>query len=220
MNIPASQSEDNGIASLTDQDREIYSVGISTGGVAEIRMAEANPDRHIVATTIDEEGAAFAQKHIQEKRLKGQIEVKIEDVSKPLAYSDNRFDYIYARLVLHYLSRDKLDKAVAELYRVLKPSGKLFVVVRSVNCPDAKNPRATYDPKSGLTTCVHVDGQTGKVHASVRYFHSEDSIRDHVAKAGFTVEYTKSYDERLFTDFMRTKLAPHDDNVVELAAIK
>lgn len=220
MNIQGSQSEDNGIALLTDNDREIYSVGISTGGVAEIRMAEGHPERHIVATTVDEEGVAFAQKFIREKHLEQQIEAKIEDVSQPLLYEDNHFDYIYARLVLHYLPKIKLDEALAELYRVLKPGGKLFVVVRSVNCPDAKDPNATYDSETGLTTCIHTDKETGKTRTSVRYFHSEESIREHVAKAGFTVEYTKSYDERLFTDFMRTKLAPHDDNVVELVAIK
>lgn len=220
MNIPASQSEDNGIELLTDNDREVYSVGISTGGVAEIRMAEANPERHIVATTIDEAGVVFAQKFIHEKHLEHQIEAKIENVAEPLPYEDDHFDYIYARLVLHYLPKVKLGAALAELRRVLKPGGKLFVVVRSVNCPDAKDPSSTYDPETGLTTCVHTNEQTGKTHTSVRYFHSEDSIREHVTRAGFTVEYTKSYDERLFTDFMRTKLAPHDDNVIELVASK
>ena len=101
MNIQGSQSEDNGIALLTNNDRNVYSVGISTGGVAEIRMAEANLERHIVATTIDEEGVAFAQKFIQEKHLERQIEVKMEDVTTPLSYDDDHFDYIYARLVLH-----------------------------------------------------------------------------------------------------------------------
>jgi ubiquinone/menaquinone biosynthesis C-methylase UbiE len=220
MNIQGSQSEDSSIALLTDNDREIYSVGISTGGVAEIRMAEAHPKRHIVATTVDEDGVAFAQKFIREKHLERQIEAKLEDVSQPLSYENDHFDYIYARLVLHYLPKVKLDKALAELYRVLKPGGKLFVIVRSVNCPDAIDPNAMYDPETGLTTCVHTDKETGKTHTSVRYFHSEESIGKHVAKAGFTVEYTKSYDERLFTDFMRTKLAPHDDNVIELVAAK
>ncbi len=220
MNIQASQSEDNGIALLTDNDREIYSVGISTGGVAEIRMAEANPERHIVATTIDKQGVAFAQKMADQRHLGRQIEIKTEDVAGSLPYDNDHFDYIYARLVLHYLSKDKLDKALTELYRILKSGGRLFVVVRSIDCPDAKNPRATYDSKMGLTTCVHTDRQTGETHTSVRYFHSEDSIREHVEMAGFTVKYAKSYNERLFTDFMRTKLAPHDDNVIELLAVK
>lgn len=220
MNIQGSQSEDNGIALLTNNDLEIYSVGISTGGVAEIRMAESNPRRHIIATTVDEEGVAFAQSFIKERHLESQIDAKVEDVSKPLSYDDDHFDCAYARLVLHYLPKAELDKALIELYRILKPGAKLFVVVRSVNCPDAKASSSTYDPETGLTTCVHTDKQTGKSHSSTRYFHSEESIRSHVTKAGFVVDYTKSYNERLFSDFMRTKLSPHDDNVIELVATK
>jgi ubiquinone/menaquinone biosynthesis C-methylase UbiE len=218
--FPGSQSEDNGIALLTDADKNIYSVGISTGGIAEIRMAEADPARHIIATTIDGEGLAFAQKFIQEKHLDQQIETKLEDVAKPLSYENEYFDFVYARLILHYLPKVALDNALAELYRVLKPGGKLFVVVRSVDCPDAKDPSATYDSTTGLTTKVRINEETGKEKRTVRYFHSEQSITDHVKKAGFVVQYATSYDERLYSDFMRIKQSPHDDNVIELLATK
>jgi SAM-dependent methyltransferase len=220
MNAQGSQSEDNGITLLTDKDLEVYSVGISTGGVAEIRMAEDNPARRIVATTVDEAGVTFAQKFINEKHLENQIEVKLEDVGQPLSYDNNHFDYVYARLVLHYLPKVTLDKALAELHRVLKLGGKLFVVVRLENCPDAKDPNSTYDPKTGLTTYIQTNKQTGEARTKIRYFHSEASIRDHVVRAGFTIEYIKTCDERLFMDFMRTKVAPHDDNVIELVADK
>lgn len=79
-------SENNGLALITEQDRRIYSVGISTGGTAEIRMATASPERKIIATTIDQEGAKFAQRKITEAGLLDQIKVKIEDVSAPLPY--------------------------------------------------------------------------------------------------------------------------------------
>lgn len=220
MNIQASQSEDNGIKTLADDDLLIYSVGISTGGVAEIRMAEPNPSRHIIATSIDKEGVAFSKKYIAEKFLENQIDTKIEDVSKQLPYVNDYFDYIYARLVLHYLPKQQLDNALKELYRILKLNHKIFVVVRSTDCPDAKDPNAIHDPETGLTTSVHIDKQTGMSYNHTRYFHTERSIRGHVESAGFTVAYTKSYDERLFSDFMRTKIAPHDDNVIELVATK
>lgn len=220
MDIKASISEDHGIAALTDNDLEVYSVGISTGGVAEIRMAEANPQRHVVATTIDEAGVAFAKKYIAEKHLEGQIEAKIEDVAKPLPYPADHFDYIYARLVLHYLPKDTLVAALAELYRVLKPSGKLFVVVRSTNCPDALRPDAQFDPVTHLTTCTYTDEKTGKTRSASRYFHTEQSIGEYVAQAGFDVSYVKAYDEHLYMDFMRTELSPHTDNVIELLATK
>lgn len=220
MDIKASISEDHGIAALADKDLEVYSVGISTGGVAEIRMAEANPKRHIIATTIDQEGVAFAQKYIAEKNLEGQIEAKIEDIAEPLPYPDDHFDFVYARLVLHYLPKDKLIAALAELYRVLKPGGKLFVVVRSTKCPDATRKEAHFDPKTNLTTCSFVDEDTGKTYSYSRYFHTEQSISEYVTKAGFAVSYTKAYDEHLYVDFMRTELSPKTDNVIELLAVK
>lgn len=220
MNIQASISEDHGIAALTDDDLQILSVGISTGGVAEIRMAEANPKRHIIATTIDPEGVAFAKNYIAEMHLENQIEAKIEDVAEALPYQDAYFDFVYARLVLHYLSKDTLAEALAELHRVLKPGGKLFVVVRSTKCPDATRQEAHLDPDTHLTTCTITDKETGKVRSYSRYFHTEESISKYVTEANFKVAYVKTYDEHLFIDFMRTKLSPKTDNVIELLAAK
>lgn len=219
MNIQASISEDHGIAALTNNDLAVLSIGISTGGVAEIRMAEANPARHIIATTIDEKGVAFAEKYIIEQHHEDQIEAKIEDVAKPLSYGNDYFDYIYARLVLHYLSKETLTSALAELYRVLKPGHKLFIVVRSTKCPDATASDATFDPETGLTTRTSTNPD-GTTHSYGRYFHTEESISDYVKTAGFAVDYVKSYDEVLFKDFMRTVKADHTDNVIELLASK
>lgn len=220
MDIKASTSEDHGIELLTNSDKNILSVGISTGGVAEIRMATGDPERHIVATTIDGKGLAFAEKYIAEQGLDKQIETKVEDVSEPLSYADESFDYVYARLVLHYLPKEKLESTLLELHRVLKTGGKLYVVVRSTKCPDATAEGAQYDPQTHLTTHTAIDKKTGGTYSYSRYFHTEESIRDYVTAAGFTVEYVKSYDEQLYVDFMRTELSDNTDNVIELLATK
>ena len=133
---------------------------------------------------------------------------------------DNHFDYAYARLVLHYLPKDVLVSALAELYRVLKPGGKCFVVVRSTKCPDAVREDAVFDPETNLTSCTDVDKETGKKYSYSRFFHTEESISTYVRDAGFTVSYVKSYDEHLFVDFMRTVRSPKLDNVIELLATK
>jgi ubiquinone/menaquinone biosynthesis C-methylase UbiE len=220
MDIKASTSEDHGIELLTSSDRNVLSVGISTGGVAEIRMATSDPERHIIATTIDGKGLSFAEKYIAEQNLDTQIETKVEDVSEPLDYPEDSFDYIYARLVLHYLPEAKLQSTLLELRRVLKPGGKLYIVVRSTKCPDATAEGAQYDPETHLTTHTAIDEKTGGTYSYSRYFHTEESIRDYVTAAGFTVSYVKSYDEQLYVDFMRTKLSDNTDNVIELLAVK
>jgi cyclopropane fatty-acyl-phospholipid synthase-like methyltransferase len=214
--IGFSQSEDSGIELLPVEAKKIYSVGISTGGVAEIRMAHERPNAHIIATTIDEKGVVFAQERIAEAGLTSQVETKLEDVSKPLEYADGYFDYVYARLVLHYLPKNRLHDALKELYRVLRIGGKMFVVVRSVNCPDATREGAEYNEETGLTTCTVHDGD--HTYRYARYFHSEQTITNAVKTAGFTVQSVKSYDEKLFKDFMRTIPADHTDNIIQVIA--
>ncbi len=210
-----SRSEDAGIELVPENAERILSVGISTGGIAEMRMAEDNPDALIIATTIDNEGAAFAENLIEENGLSERIFTRVEDVTDPLPYLDESFDYVYARLVLHYLSKPDLAMALDGLHRVVKNKGRLFAVVRSTDCPDAKQSGSTYDPETGFTTCTGKNGDTYS-----RYYHTESSIADAVAAAGFTVDSTKSYDEQLFIDFKRTQAAEHTDNVVELVATK
>ena len=211
--LRVSISEDHGIAALSDTDKRIYSVGISTGGVAEMRMAVADPRRRIVATTIDAEGARFAQIEIEKAGLSKQIEVKIEDVARPLPYPDEYFDFIYARLVLHYLPKIELVRALRELFRVLRLKGRLFVVVRSIECPEAKN--GALDLDTGMTTYHGTDGR-----AFSRYFHNEKSIQEHLGAAGFHIHAVKSYDEHLCIDFQRTQLASQVDVLIEVLASK
>lgn len=207
-------SEDNGIAFLKPDDLKVYSVGISTGGHAEIRMAKLNSSRSIIATTIDREGAKFAESTIEEKGLSKQIIVKIEDVSTPLSYADHSFDFCYARLVLHYLSKIELKRALDELNRILKAYGRLFIVVRSAECLAAKSPNALYDPLTGFTTSE----SSGIIYR--RYFHTEDSIRKHLMSSKFSISHIKSYDEHLCEDFQRTKLSAYPDALIEVLATK
>lgn len=205
-------SEDNGLATLRDHDDHIYSVGISTGGAAEMRMAAASPLRRIIATTIDKEGAKFAQKQIEDAGLFNQIEVKVEDVAAPLSYPNECFDFVYARLVLHYLPRNSLIQALGELYRVMKPGGRLFVVVRSTGCDEARGKNSIFDPETGMTTYT----ESGNSYS--RYFHTAESIQDFLTSCSFHIEHVKTYREHLCIDFHRAKLSEQIDPLIEVLA--
>lgn len=214
MNPFSSISENNGIEMLSENDQKIYSVGISTGGIAEIRMAAKDRKRRIIATTLDPSGEEFARKKIALAGFSKQIEVKIEDVSKPLPYAENYFDCIYARLVLHYLQKSDLQNALNELYRILKPDGKLFTVVRSVDCFYAKDKNSEFDPETCLTKYYYNE------QPSLRYFHSEESISHFLKSSKFAIKYSQSYEERLCVDFERTLPAQQVDTLIETLAIK
>lgn len=214
MNQLISISETNGINNLSKEDKCIYSVGISTGGQAEIKMVQRHPNRHVIATTIDPEGAQFAYDQIKKEGLLSQIEIKVENIATPLPYPADYFDYVYARLVLHYLSQSDLQKALSELYRILKSQGRLFVVVRSIHCWAAQNTTSQYDPITHLT---HYCFQ-GK--SCARYFHSEKSLREHLSLSSFIIKEINQYEERLCIDFERENPSPHTDHLIEFLAIR
>lgn len=208
-----SHSEKRGLQFLSPTDQRVYCVGISTGGSAEIKMACTDAKRQIIATTIDPQGAVHAKQRIAELGLSNQIEVKIEDVSQPLPYDDGFFDYIYARLVLHYLPKNALMSGLQELNRTLRANGRMFVVVRSVNCPEAQDKTAKLDLATGLTT--YFSG--GKPYS--RYFHSQESITHYLTIAGFTIEHVEEYQEQLCVDFHRTQLSNHVDTLIEVLTV-
>lgn len=218
--IAASVSEDHGIEALNDSDREIYSVGISTGGVAEMRMAANNLTRHVIAATIDNAGLEFARKLVEQNGLGEQIDLRLEDVTQPLPHPENGFDYIYARLVLHYLSKQQLPVALNEIYRIAKPDGRLFVVVRSTKSHDMHRSNATTDPETMLTTYTYTDPIAAQPKTVRRYFHTPESISGYLQDAGFSIDHVNTYQEHIYVDFMREHLASEPDNVIEILATK
>lgn len=220
QDFPGSLSEDHGIAAVPVGTKQIYSVGISTGGIAEIRMAQGYPQVHIIASTVDNEGVEFARNLIAEHSLTPRIRIKLEDVTKTLPYPDGHFDYVYARLVLHYLTKQQMDLALAELLRVLRPSGSLFVVVRTTRCDAAHREGSSYDPTTGITTYPFIIKATGEKSWRKRYFQSEQSISDHLTKSGFKVAKISSYNELLYDDFMRTIPGTTPQDVIEILGIK
>lgn len=214
-------SERNGINQLEKNDLNILSVGISTSGSAELKMAEKNKDAHIIATTIDENGIKVIQKIIDEKNLNDRITLKLEDISKRSNYKEEYFDYVYARLVLHYLDNEKLKSALNEINRILKKNGKLFVVVRSTNAWEAKLNGTTYDENTGLTKHPDVRTYGSKdVKYVYRRLHTVESISKFLNNAGFKVKYSKVYDEYLSPDFTRDKMNDKPSELIEVLAVK
>lgn len=216
-----SVSEKHGLDLMKETDLKILSVGISTAGVAEIEMAKRNKNRHIIATTIDEEGIQHTKEKIEKEDLSSQIETKIEDVSKKMPYPDNYFDFVYARLVLHYLDNQNLRKALSEIHRVIKENGTCYIVVRSVNEWEAKLEGTTFDEETGLTKYPYVETMgTDHVVYAYKRLHSQESIQQFLEEAGLTVEYVKEYEEYLYWDYERTQINSKPNTIIEVCAKK
>lgn len=215
------KSEKNGIDLITDKDLNILSIGISTAGLAEIEMTNKNKNNHIVATSIDSKGLEYTKTIINSKGLENRIELKYEDVSKKMPYQDNYFDFIYARLVLHYLKNSDLKNALSEIYRVLKNNHKLYVVVRSIDDWEAKLEGTTYDEETGFTRYpkTRILGNS-QIKYLERRLHSKESITDFLTQAGFKIEYVKEYNEDIFIDFERTIKKEKPIKLIEVCAFK
>lgn len=209
-------SEKNGIQLVKSSFKNILSIGISTAGSAEIEMSKIAPDSHIIATTIDDDGLEFTKKIIKEKGLEKQIELKLEDISEKMPYNDETFDFVYARLVLHYLDNSKLEQALKEIKRVLKTNGLFYIVVRSRNEWEAKLEGATYDEKTGITKYpVYETLGTNNVKYLYRRLHTTDSLTEFLLKEKFNIKYVKEYKEECYKDYKRTEKVEFPNTIIE-----
>ena len=75
----------------------------------------------------------FVIKMLQEKYNDGNICFICDDfVCSSMIYT-GQYDYCYSRFSLHAINEEQEDQVIANVYRVLKPGGKFFVEVRSIN---------------------------------------------------------------------------------------
>lgn len=219
-NITKSISETNGLNNIDESCINILSVGISTACEAEMKMIDKNNKCKVIATTIDNEGIVFSNNILKEKGYDKSITIKLEDVSKTMPYNDSYFDFIYARLVLHYLDKTNLKKALNELRRVLKVNKKLYIVVRSNKDIATTLSDSVYDEETNMTK--HADYKTlysNNFKYIYRSFHSKENITNYLEDAGFTIKYIKEYDEHLYSDFERKEKSLMTSSLLEILAI-
>lgn len=200
----SSKSEKRALKQLDKNMQNILSIGISTGGVAEINIAKVCKKAQVIATTIDEKGLEFSNDKLKNFKEAERITTKIEDVSKKMPYENDTFDFIYARLVLHYLTKQQLDLALDEIYRVLKPNGKFFIVARNKKEWELKKPEfiISYDEETNMTT--YYDQWTYE-RIRTRQFFSKEQLKEILKKHNFKIKSCKEYREFLYVDYERTK---------------
>lgn len=217
-----STSEERGLALLRPRDKVVFSPGISTAGFAEIRMAQGDPGRKIIATTIDKKGLSFTDGLVKRLGMGAQVETRLEDLLGPWKYPPGAFDFIYARLVLHYLSADNLDTVLQNFVISLRPGGKIFVVVQSTKNIDPKDQNVQYEPSTHFTSVSKYSADGSFLSIDKRYFHTDQSIQEHLQKAGFLVESSAEYDEQLYHDYVRTDEAIGDrtSHLIEVVATR
>ena len=107
----------------TDQPKLILDVATGTADFA-IQAMKLNPDK-IIGVDISEGMLEIGRKKIRKKGLEDVIELQMGD-SEKLLFEDNIFDAIIVSFGVRNF--ENLNKGLEDMFRVLKPDGKLVVV--------------------------------------------------------------------------------------------
>ena len=82
------------------------------------------------ATDISKNGLKVTKKRLKDNKLRATLKIATME-NQP--FSDNFFDGVISHGVFYYNDREGFQKAVLEMYRILKKRGKAFVFTRSTD---------------------------------------------------------------------------------------
>lgn len=126
--------------------------------------------------------ASPAMIRLAQKRLGDEADLKVADLTRPLPYDDEAFDDALAVLVLHYF--EDWTRPLAELRRVLKPGGRLVVVVNHPVIPPVMYPEINYF----ATTPNEEEYDFEGVSATLKiWYRSLSAMSESFTAAGFAI---------------------------------
>ncbi|ORV14761.1 class I SAM-dependent methyltransferase [Mycobacterium celatum] len=106
-----------------DGGQRVLEIGCGTGNVT-IRAKRAHPGVEFVGC--DPDPRALAQAHRKAQGLSG---IRFDQgYAQQLPYSAAEFDRVLSSMMLHHLPDDAKAAAAAEVFRVLRPGGRLHLV--------------------------------------------------------------------------------------------
>lgn len=103
----------------------VLEVGCGTGEIALRARARVGAGGSVMGIDPSPEMIDVARRKASEARLN--IEYRI-GVLEALPYPDNSFDIVFSSLMMHHLPEDLKRAGLQEVYRVLKPQGRLVIV--------------------------------------------------------------------------------------------
>lgn len=161
-------------------------IAAGTGDLSRKFANQVGPTGKVVMTDINPEMLAEGKKRMIDAGYLGNIEFGLED-AEDLSFADNRFNCVSISFGLRNVTR--IPKALASMYRVTKPGGRLLVLEFS----HATNPvlQKIYDaysfnviPKIGELVTKDRDSYQYLVE-SIRKHPDQETLKSMMLEAGF-----------------------------------
>lgn len=130
----------------------VLDVGCGTGTLALLAKAEVGDLGRVNGIDASPEMIAVAQQKAHQQKREVDFQT---GVIEALPFADGTFDVVLSSLMFHHLPPDLKQRGLAEIYRVLKPGGRVLIV-------DMTRP-TTLPQRLTMTALVH-HGQTSDVH--------------------------------------------------------
>lgn len=101
----------------------VLDVGCGTGTLT-LLIKQRHPDSDVIG--MDGDPAILAQARVKALVARANLTFT-QGLAFALPYSDNSFDRVLSSLVFHHLTREHKRRAMAEIYRVLRPGGEVHI---------------------------------------------------------------------------------------------
>jgi SAM-dependent methyltransferase len=128
----------------------------------------------------------------------------------------DKYDAVYARLSLHYFSRQDLEIIFEQIEKLLRPGGRLYFVVKSKGDYYYITSEHQEDTKTWLL--LHKDKDTGKEHK--RQFLDRTRVEYYLSNAGLELVHSRDFSARLRKTFTPNMFDKHASQLLEISAVK
>ncbi len=111
------------IAPLQLDSGDVLDAGTGPGTLAR-QIARRFPDMQVEGIDLSEDMIRLAREHTKHEQLEERVHFVTGNVGK-MPYADDSFDLVVSTISLHHW--DELEQPLRELYRVLRPGGRLWI---------------------------------------------------------------------------------------------
>jgi predicted SAM-dependent methyltransferase len=139
------------------------------------------------------------------------------DLSWSVPFGDNTLDCIYSSHFLEHLSKRDGARLVGEIYRVLKPGGRVRISIPDLNY--ALSLYASGEKERMLQDYFFIDSQ-GSYYARHKYMYDFEGLRKLLAEKGFTEIEKCGFQQGQLPDIEILDNRPEDSLFVEAAKPK